>query len=291
MTRTTPYIMGYLGNLRCGDRDPVRIMGVINLTKNSFYEGSVVKTDDEILGTATSMESDGADIIDLGARSTAPYRKSEISVETEKRLLRNATKLIASKIRIPVSADTTRIEPAKAAFSEGASILNDVYGFTQRDSSKIAQLVSKKGASLLTTAHESKRFSSEQSGPIERISSCLDKSVEFAIRHGIDREKIVVDPGIGFFFDDKISNSEWNTQIISDLAYLRRFNLPVCVGVSRKKFIGQILGEKPPEDRLIGSLGAAAICVYNGAHLVRTHDVRETLEVAKVALAIRRRGQ
>src|SRR2546428_10871778 len=121
-------IRGFLGSVQIGDYFPVRVMGAINLTRNSFYPGSVKRSAQEIVETAIVMTEEGADVIDLGARSTAPYRKYEISPEKEKNLLANAVRLLQSRVNIPISADTTRLESAKAALREGASIINDVYG-------------------------------------------------------------------------------------------------------------------------------------------------------------------
>jgi dihydropteroate synthase len=264
-------------------------MGAINLTSNSFYKGSVRNTTEDALQIAMKMESDGADIIDLGARSTAPYRTLDVSVEKEKRLLSESISAISKKVTVPISVDTTRLEPAKEAFRQGASILNDVYGLTQKDGLGLGKLVFSKEGSLILTAHEV-RSKIRLNSPVERVTSCLKNSLDLAIKCGVNRSRICIDPGIGFFNDSKLSNIEWNCAIISDLRKLRSFGLNICVGLSRKKFLGQLLGGRPPESRLVGSLSATAISVYNGAHLIRTHDVSETVEAVKVARAIREKG-
>jgi dihydropteroate synthase len=282
-------ISGVLQEVVLGDPFPVRIMGAINLTANSFYSGSVRSSSPEVLETAVKMEAEGADIIDLGARSTAPYRRSEISVEKETALLSEAISLLAGKISIPLSVDTTRLQPAKEAFRLGVRILNDVYGLTQEDANDMAELVSAHRGSIILTAHE-RSPPSEITFPTERVLRSLRESLNFAVSHGIKRRKICLDPGIGFFSDPEISNIEWNSTVLAELKKLRTIDLPICVGLSRKKFLGQLVGDKPPEQRLAGSLSATAIAVYNGAHLIRTHDVRETAEAAKVARAIREKG-
>ena len=147
-------ISGKLENLSLGDSFPVRIMGAINLTPNSFYSGSVRSSPEDILQSAETMEVEGADIIDLGARSTAPYRRTEVSVEEETQLLSTAIELLQNKISIPLSVDTTRFEPAREAFRRGVRILNDVYGLTQNDARDLAELVSSSNASVIITAHE-----------------------------------------------------------------------------------------------------------------------------------------
>ena len=268
-----------------GDKMPVRIMGVINLTGDSFYSGSFSKTDKEIQSAATAMIRDGADLLDVGARSTAPYKKYDVSEESEKKLLIRALKILRRHFNLPISVDTTRFEPAKAAFEEGATILNDVYGFVQNDSSKLARLVASKDASLLSAAHEASQGSLQD--PVGRVLSCLEKTLRFAELHGIDKKKITLDPGIGFFSDMKISNLEWNSAVISELRKIRVLGRPIGVGVSRKRFIGTMLGKDSPSDRLYGTLGATAVAVSNGAHLVRTHDVLPTVELVKVISALR----
>lgn len=266
----------------------IRIMGVINLTRNSFYSGSVAKSEAEIAMSAKTLEDDGADFIDIGARSTAPYRTTEVSTETEARLIVRAMKIVSGVTELPISVDTTRYEPAKKAFEEGAKILNDVFGFTQKDSKRLANLVASKDLSLLTTAHE--KMTTKHSDPIETVVNSLISSMSLAKSCGIDQKKIAIDPGIGFFKDEKISNIDWNLSVLANLAELRKIERPICVGLSRKRFIGQLTSRQNPKDRLYGSLGATAVAVYNGAHLIRTHDVLQTKEAALLAMAIREKG-
>jgi dihydropteroate synthase len=277
-------ITGFLGGIPIGDAYPSRIMGVINLTKNSFYPGSV-RQGEKIIETALEMEQYGADLIDLGARSTAPYRTYDIPTEVEGRILKDAVRSLRNKIKIPISVDTTRVEVAKLAFSEGASILNDVYGLTQNDGTSLARLVARNDHSLILCAHERRR---REGKPMERIIQSLKKSVNLAITERVSKKKIILDPGIGFFSDPKISSVEWNCAVISKLADLRALGFPLCVGVSRKKFIGKIGGDIPPDERLSGSLAATAIAIFNGCHMIRTHDVKETIQAVKVASRIQR---
>lgn len=278
-------ISGKFGRLTFGDQSPVRIMGVINLTKNSFYSGSVATSEDEIKKAALQMVQDGADIIDIGARSTAPYRSSEVSVETETRLVASAVKILRKTVGLPLSIDTTRYLVAKVGVKSGAVMLNDVYGFTQPGANKLAEVAAANETLLLTSAHE--RRPEAHLDPVSSVLSCLQNSLEFAKNHGIDSKRIIVDPGIGFFSDPKISNANWNTLILSKLSELRIFKRPICIGVSRKSFIGILTGRKDPKGRLAGSLSASAIAVYNGAHIVRTHDVLPTREVVDVAYSLR----
>lgn len=281
-------IKGHLSVVKLGDRSPIRIMGVINLSSNSFFSRSVIDSDEMLVAKAKKMEKDGASIIDIGGRSTAPYRTFEISTQMETKLLRRATKLLSRELSIPISADTTRLEPAKAALEEGASIINDVYGFSQREGGKLAALIAKKETSVLISAHEDRKIVGGD--PITRVQTALQRGLVIAAQAGIAEDRIVIDPGIGFFYDPKITNVQWNSIIINRLSELRQFNKPICVGASRKKFIGILSKRKDSSERLWGSISAASIAVYNGAHLVRTHDVKETVDAVRVAKGIREKG-
>jgi dihydropteroate synthase len=280
-------IEGSIGKIFVGDSYPVKIMGVINLTSDSFYSGSVWKKLEEIRAEAVAMQDEGADLIDLGARSTAPYKEFEIPVSTEKRVLGEAVNAVADVLEIPISADTTRLEPARVALDKGALALNHVHGLTGRASEEIARMIASKECDLILVAHERGVKSNRTGSPIERVASALKKSLQFCSEFGISREKITIDPGIGFFRDAKISNIEWNCNVLANLEDLRFLDRPICVGLSRKRFLGQLIGNKPPEDRLNASTAANALSVYNGAHVIRTHDVKETREAAIVARALR----
>ena len=169
----------------------------------------------------------------------------------------------------------------------GASILNHVYGAKGPGSKEIARLAAESGCNLLVSAHEPESRTGSGEGPIERVTSALSKSIEFCKSAGVLEKKIIIDPGIGFFKDERISNVEWNTIVLAQLEELRRFCLPICVGLSRKSFLGQLIGGKSPQDRLTASTAANSVAVYNGAHIIRTHDVQETREASIVAKAIR----
>lgn len=283
-TKSQIGVSGDLGGVSIGDSSPTRVMGVINLTRNSFFEGSVKVGKEKITEAALEMERAGADCIDLGGRSTAPYRINEISEIVETKLIRDATALLRKKVKIPISVDTTRLGPAKAGLSEGASILNDVYGLHQKVGPQLAKLAADRDCSLILTAHEMK---TKKGSPMNRTIAALKSSLGIAERFSVEPSKVAVDPGIGFFSDPNISNVEWNSEIIANLEDLRILFRPICVGVSRKRFIGSILGDIPASERLYGSLAATSLVVYNRAHVIRTHDVRETLDAVRIAAEIR----
>jgi dihydropteroate synthase len=261
-------------------------MGVVNLTNDSFYSASVKHGFRDIVREALNMERAGASFVDIGARSTAPYKSYDVSEATEARLLSGAIKAIAKRVMIPVSADTTRLEPATKALDEGATILNDVNGLTQEEGQRLAKLVASRRCSLIISAHEATPL--RQESMMKRVRTAISHSLDLALTNGVPQREIAIDPGIGFFSDKKLTNIEWNTGVLNQLSALRQLGLPICVGVSRKRFIGSITG-KSVEQRLSGSLGAAAIAVYNGAHIIRTHDVSETIDAVRVAEEIRKR--
>lgn len=273
-----------LSGVKIGDDYPVRIVGVINVSPESFYKGSVRVDLDEVSETARRMVEEGADIIDVGAMSTAPYLKGEIPVEEEARRLSTAIKTIQASVNVPISADTKRSMPARAALNAGADILNDVSGL--KEDPGMAPLVAERKVGTIICACEKKKAGN---GPVERVLGALRESLEVARKAGVLEERIVVDPAIGFIRDARIPWYDWDCEIINRLESLRALGRPIHVGVSRKSFIGKLTDRATPEERLFGSLSAAAIAVYNGAHAIRTHDVAATKDAVRMAGALRER--
>lgn len=278
---TSP-LMAELAGLSIGDLAPVRIMGVLNVSPESFYPGSVQTTAERIAATAAAMASAGADIIDIGAMSTAPYLKTQISEAEETDRLAHAVEVVVSQVKIPISVDTQRAKPAAAALASGACIVNDVSGL-KRDS-HMATLIAATKVGAILMAHE---ITPGSGAPMQRIHSALEESLYLAAQAGIATNRIVLDPGIGFFRQPEIPWYEWDCVVLRELASLRSFGLPLLIGVSRKSFIGKLLGKQATEERLIGSLACAAIAVNNGAHIIRAHDVKETLEAVRIAERLR----
>jgi len=257
-------------------------MAVLNVSPESFYKDSVQPSLERLAEAAQAMASAGADIIDIGAMSTAPYLKTQISAEEEAQRLIQAIEAVVSRVTIPVSADTQRVQPAQAALAAGARIINDVSGL--KHDPAMAALVTRSGAGVVITASE---VAPRTGAPMARIRAALQESLEIAAQAGIPEDHIVLDPGIGFFRQPGIPWDEWDCVVLRELPSLRALGFPLLVGVSRKSFIGKILGQPDPADRLIGSLACAAIAVYNGAHIVRTHDVKETVEAVRIAERVR----
>src|SRR6266540_3564237 len=378
----------WLGGISVGDGQDVAVAGALNVSPESFYDGSVVIQADHLLRAAEAMTRAGAAFVDVGAMSTAPYLAARIPESQEADRLAWAIDLLVKKLDLPISADTSRSLPARAALAAGARIINDVTGLT--GDPQMARLAGRAGVGLILMASEasnredraagrrgagapaserggqgsasrrtargwgpgvrgeqsgrssrrtargwgpgvrgeqsgrsSRRTArgwgpgvrGEQSGrssrgtargwgpgvrgeqipgsgdPIEIVRALLEESIGIARAAGIDPSLIVVDPGIGFFRNQDMAWHEWDCQVLARLHEVRELGWPVCVGVSRKSFIGAVAGEEDPTRRLPGSLSATAVAVLGGAHIIRTHDVEETVQAVRVAEAIRRARQ
>jgi len=279
-----PYspLMADLAGLTVGDLAPVRVMAILNVSPESFYQGSVQTERERLAETAQVMASAGADIIDIGAMSTAPYLKTQISAGEETERLARAVEIVTTVITIPVSADTQRAEPAAAALAAGARIINDVSGLKQDPN--MAPLIAASDAGVILMANE---ITPGSGAPLHRIHAALTESLQLADQAGILPAHIVLDPGIGFFRQPTVPWYEWDCLVLRDLAHLRALGFPLLIGVSRKSFIGKLLDQPNAADRLIGSLVCAAIAVHNGAHIIRAHDVKETVEAVRMAERLR----
>ena len=283
MSPLPPSLSARLAGIPVGDTLPVRLMAVLNVSPESFYPDSVHTNREQIAETAHALAGEGADIIDIGAMSTAPYLKTDISEAEETERLAAAVEATATAVSIPISADTKRSQPAQAALRAGARIINDVSGL--KNDPAMAALIARSGAGAILMASEQR----PQSGPpLERIRNALRDSLTRAEQAGIPEQRIVLDPGIGFFREPGMAWDEWDCLVLRELAELRSFGFPLLVGASRKAFIGKILGQPTVRERLIGSLTCAAVAVVNGAHIIRVHDVKETLEAVRMAERLRR---
>ena len=301
-------------------------MGVVNVSPESFHPGSVYRGEETIVRAALAMVEAGAVLIDVGARSTAPYLDADIDESLETERLARAVELLAAKLPVPVSADTSRPGPARAALDAGARVINDVS--TLRDPA-LAQLVAARSAGLILMAaptpgaqdgavggrrpqgrrrravrgdHTSRgvRLRRSEMGrrpptapsrapsPVATVKQLLAEGLRRAERARIPPDRVVVDPGVGFFRQEALSWDEWDVRVLRGLRTLRTLGRPIAVGVSRKSFVGAIVGRGDTGDRLAGSLAATAIAVVNGAALVRTHDVTETRDAVRVAERVRR---
>jgi len=277
-----------LAGVAVGDGLPVAVMGVVNVSPESFHPGSIYRGEEVIVRAALAMVDAGAVLIDVGARSTAPYLDADIGEERESERLGRAVELLAAKLPVPVSADTCRPGPARAALDAGARVINDVS--TLRDPALAAVVASRSAGLVLMAApptgpgHRTARSPS----PVAMVGDLLAAGLRRAAEAGIRSDRIVVDPGVGFFRDEAIPWDEWDVRILAELPALRALDRPIAVGVSRKSFIGAIVGRAETSERLAGSLAATAIAVVRGAALIRTHDVAETRDAVRVAERMRR---
>jgi dihydropteroate synthase len=272
-----------------GGEAPVAVMGALNVSPESFYAGSVHCLADDLLRAASAMVDAGAALIDVGARSTAPYLRGEIDEAQEAERLGRAVEWLVGKLSVPISADTARPGPAARALQAGAVVVNDVRGLADP---QLAALARAYDASLILMASPAApEVTAGGSDPVVTVRSRLGAVLARARAAGFPEERIVLDPGIGFFRHEAVPWDAWDTAVLAGLAALAELGRPLCVGVSRKSFLGVITGRRHPGDRLAGSLAAAAVAVMNGAALVRTHDVAETLDAVRVAERLRPRGR
>ncbi len=252
----------------------VKFVGVINLSPESFYSGSVCRDVDSAIKRAEKMIEEGADVIDVGGMSTAPYRDTWISEEEELRRVIPAVREI-SKLGIPVSIDTTRASVAEKAVEAGACMINAV-----KPDDEIVDVARRTGVPVIVVAREIEW--SENTAVSSTVKS-LKAEVRRCLKRGIPRKNVVADPAIGFWR----KYGRWFVRDACIIANLDRIksglNVPVLAGISRKSFIGQILGIENPEDRLIGSVVAEALAALKGADYIRTHNVRETRQAVEMA--------
>jgi dihydropteroate synthase len=260
------------------------VMGILNVTPDSFSDGGRFLSVDDALRQAEKMVADGAAIIDVGGESTRPGSKAVDASEESRRVV-PVIESIVRRFDVPISIDTTKAAVATAAMDAGAEIINDISGLRFDD--VIADVAARSGAGLVLM-HSLGTFDSMHSQPpvdyiIGEVNSSLHASIDRARSRGVGDEQIVVDPGIGFG-----KTAQQNLELLHDLnkiaAEFERF--PILIGASRKSFIGKLLGGAPPDERLGGSIAAAVTAVRNGAKIVRVHDVKETVDAIKLASAL-----
>ncbi len=281
-------IGGFMGNA-AGDKK--RIMGVINVSPESFYKQSVKLSAKEIAKTAVEMEEQGADFIDIGAMSTAPYLKTMISTDEEIERLKRAVKIVKDACDLAISIDTPRAKVAETALNLGANVINDVTGL--KYDPEMGRVVADHDAYVILCAYEKHVVSGNA---LKTTIYALNKSIKIANNAGIRPNKMIVDPAIGFFrkkgnhpFFTRMKGTNWLDRdliLIRKLRDLWVLRKPVCVSVSRKSFIGRLLNIDDPDDRLLGSLAAETICALNGADIIRTHNVSATVQAVKIAKAV-----
>lgn len=274
-----------LAGVVVGGGAPVVVIGVLNVSPESFHSPSVYRETGALVDAARAMVEAGAALIDVGARSTAPYLDTEVSEDEEARRLARAVEALAAKLPVPVSADTCRPGPARAALESGARIVNDVLGLRDR---ALARLAAEHEAGTIAMAFPESTDAASGDGSVAGTRALLAACLERARRAGIPDERVVLDPGIGFFRGGSLSWEQRDVGVLAGLRALSDLGRPLAVGVSRKSFIGAVTGRTATADRLAGSLAATVLAVVNGAALIRTHDVAETVDAVRVAERILR---
>ena len=265
-----------ISGLNVGDKHPARVMGVINLSIESFYKQSVVKPD-LLIQTVQQMIQDGAEIIDIGGRSTWPPAP-KITTSSEHRRVIPAIEKIREVTGIPVSIDTMHSQIARDALDLGADLINDVSGFT--GDKNMSRVAAEYDCPVMLMASRNKP------GDVVGLSDTLDalsRIIQNAEEDGVGSDRIILDPAIGRWC--KMRTTEHDLEIIKNFKRFTVFQKPLLAALSRKSFIGDVLG-KPPGERLYGSIAATAIAVYMGANIVRTHDVAATVDAVRMALLL-----
>ncbi|RKD32970.1 dihydropteroate synthase [Thermohalobacter berrensis] len=271
-------------NVKCGNKEfnfgkKTYIMGILNVTPDSFSDGGDFVDVDVAIEHAKRMVEEGADIIDVGGESTRPGAV-EISAEEELRRIAPVLERLVKEIDVPISVDTYKAKVAERALEIGAHIINDVWGL-QRDPD-IASVVAKYNVPVIVM-HNQKGTEYEKD-IMEEICDFFNKSIDIAKKAGVKKEQIILDPGIGFG-----KTPEQNMHVMSRLGELNDLGYPILLGTSRKSMIGKIL-DLPPKERVEGTVATTVMGIIQGVDIVRVHDVKENLRAAKVTDAIVRRG-
>ena len=260
-------------------------MAILNVTPDSFSDGGEAVTVDDALRQAEMMIAEGADIIDVGGESTRPG-SSRIPVEQEIHRVVPVIEAITKRFDVPVSIDTSKSEVAELAVAVGAEIINDISAL--RFDPRIGEVAARTNAGLVLM-HSRGEFESMHSQPtvddiIAEVSTGLRAAITMAEDRAVSSDSIVLDVGIGFG-----KTPEQNLELLAKLDRLVADfpQYPMLVGTSRKSFIGKLLDDAPPGERLSGSLATAAIAIWNGAKIVRVHDVKQTAELARTVDAIK----
>lgn len=273
---------GYLniGNTKWEWGKRTYIMGILNITPDSFSDGGKFNNQDAALAQATRMVKEGADIIDIGGESTRPG-SAEVSVDEEINRVTPIIKLLNKKLNIPISVDTYRAKTAQAAIEAGANMINDIWGL--KYDKEMAKVAAKYNVPVCIM--HNRTTGTNYNNLIEDIINELAQSVEIAHQAGINDNNIILDPGIGF-----AKTCEQNLEVMRKLDAFKCLGYPVLLGASRKSFIGKVL-DLDVNDRLEGTLAITASGIMKGCDIVRIHDVKENVRVSKIIDCLERNSQ
>ena len=257
------------------------IMGIVNVTPDSFFDGGRYDTPDAAIAHAIRLVQEGADLLDIGAESTRPGAHPIEETEEMRRLV-PVVRAVAGAVSVPISIDTMKVAVAEAALDAGASIINDVTGL--RGDADMVSIAAKTGAAVVLMHMQGTPQTMQQTPSyrdvVGEVSEFFAERIRFATSHGVARRQIVLDPGIGF---GKLLEN--NLDLLAHLQAFAKYGCPLMIGVSRKGFLGQLTG-RPVDDRLWGTAAAVALAVQQRAAIIRVHDVAAMLDVATVSAAI-----
>ena len=269
----------------CGGRilklDRTRVMGIVNVTPDSFSDGGAHETSAAAIAHGLRLVAEGADVLDIGGESTRPGA-DEIGIEEELRRVIPVIEALASQVDVPISIDTSKPEVMRAAVEAGAGMINDVYAL-RREGALDAAAALGVPVVLMHMLGEPRTMqqSPEYDDVVGEVHRFLAERIFACEMAGIDKKNIVVDPGFGFG-----KNADHNLQLLARLQRLTELGVPVLAGLSRKKTIGDLTGRDSPADRVHGSVAAHLIAAQNGARIVRVHDVAATVDTLKVWEAV-----
>lgn len=271
-----------LAPTRCGNTEfrwgeRTYVMGVLNLTPDSFSGDGLGSDLEAVVAQARRFVAEGADIIDVGGESTRPDSKP-VSVSEELGRVIPAIERLAGELSVPISIDTYKSQVARRAVAAGARMINDVWGLKQDPG--LAQVAAEAGVPLVLASNQRDKPCPDI---IAEVVSSLKKSIKLARAAGVAEQDIIIDPGIGFG-----KSLEQNLELIGRLAELKSLGRPILLGTSRKSVIGLVL-DLPVDERLLGTAATVAIGIANGADMVRVHDVKEMVQVCRMSDAIIRR--
>lgn len=261
--------------LRFGER--TYLMGILNVTPDSFSDGGVFQTEQNAVKHALDMIRDGADFIDIGGESSRP---GHIRIDEEEELNRiiPIIKSIRKLTNVPISVDTIRAGVAEAALDVGANMLNDIWGL-QMDRGMAKVAATYRVPVVIMHNQDGTEYKGDL---VEEILTFFEKSIQIALDAGLSRDRIILDPGIGFG-----KTAEQNIVVLSRLSEIKAMGFPVLLGTSRKSFLGKIL-DLPPLERMEGTVATTVLGIAQGVDIVRVHDVKENARAARVADAILR---
>jgi dihydropteroate synthase len=266
------------GTTRCGETtfrwgERTYVMGIVNVSPDSF-SGDGLDSADAAVAQAQRFVTEGVDILDVGGESTRPG-SSPTSVDEELRRVIPVLERLSGKVKVPLSVDTYKADVARKALDAGAEMINDIWGLKREP--RLAALAAERGVPIILMSNQRDK---PRRNIISAVLSDLKKSIDMALDAGVPWENIIIDPGIGFG-----KTLEQNLELVRRLDELKVLGRPILLGTSRKSMIGLVL-DLPPEQRLEGTAASSAIGIAKGADIVRVHDVKEMIRIARMSDAI-----